>query len=392
MALLNHRRYRMTVLNKIAQSGAWESEGQRRRIQEKARLEEGVEDIYEEETQAQKAERMKAEEEQIKEYLAGVKSLPPVDKRESPYPFADKLRSMGINPDKLDDPTISPMERERITEELKKLVPYATVGKVPSIAGFNRHFVDPYRPDTTLTQKYFGYYDKEKDEWYPTQYSYVLFYMANYSKFFELEKYLDRSRAFRPPEKHPYKKQYVYSKGNVFYPFNTDMENRITRNFLEILKALEDTHWKTNFSKTEDNFAFLLPVAPDPTRRDLGVDTTQIRYEDGNFRVRGPAVHSGAPGSMVSESEVTKTKETKILEDLLKNPEQFPGLNRALELLKQEYSTRIRREIRNRRRELNFLGNDKTGREMVATAISNAVTEFIKTELIKYIKEEDLGI
>jgi len=336
------------------------------------------------------------EEQQIEEFMRGQekeerqalrtsekdvrKALTPEHVEEVPMPYEDVMRDRGIDPSR---PALSEVERERRRQMEEEMNLYSTVGEIASPDGeLQRHYVDPYSPNISPLHKYFGYYDKETNEWHPTQYSYVLYYMSVYAPEFGLTDYWDRSRKMVPPKTHPYQSNYRYP-GSVF-PFSKEMEDRITKDFPAIVAALSKSLWKTSF-RSEGGISYLVP--PEPAGDKRFADSAQIRFlEDENaFTVKGPKNAVRIPSTYVEEesdiSRVTKT--------ILSKSELYPKLSTLIESMRTEITDQILREVLLKNRELNFRRRTPEEKEAIRGAIIDAINEILSGEVTKIVQESD---
>jgi hypothetical protein len=173
------------VLNKIA--AVYEDPKHKSRIHKRKEVLQGEED-------AGREPDRKSDENAIEEFLKkkereqreGLKksekdsrhAIHPDHIEEIPSPYSEVLKQRGISPER-ESLSFSEGERRRKIEE--ELGLYSTIGEVEGLEGTTRHYVDPNHPQGSPLHRYFGYYDKEKGEWHPTQYSYIMFFLAAYA-------------------------------------------------------------------------------------------------------------------------------------------------------------------------------------------------------------------
>lgn len=298
---------------------------------------------------------------------------------EVPNPYDEVLRQKGIDPSR--EP-LSDLERQRRQNVENEINMYSTIGEIEGPDGLSRHYVDPNNPKMSLLHKYFGYFDREKNEWHPTQFSYILYYMNVYAPEFGLEEYWDRTKEIHTPREHPYKNKYKLPE--VIYPFKKEMEDRILKDFPNLMSALSKVVWKTNVNKRE-GLPYIAPPAPDSDRRFS--DTVQFRFLEGDnsFTVKGPKSAIRIP----SEYAGGESDMNRVTKQVLSKMEMYPKLSKAIEALRKDINDNLLRELLLRNRELNFRRRDEKEKEEIRGALIDAINEVITGEITKIIQESD---
>ena len=289
------------------------------------------------------------------------------------------MRQKGIDPSRRPLSALEKQRREAVENEINL---YSTIGEVSGDSGLNRHYVDPNSPDASLLHKYFGYYDKDKNEWHPTQFSYILYYMNVYAAEFGLEEYWDRTKEIHTPKGHPYANKYKLPE--VINPFKKEMEDRILKDFPNIMGALSKVVWKTNINKRE-GLPYISPSAPEGDKRFS--DTVQFRFmpEDNSFTIKGPKSAIRIPSEYSGQESDMKRVTSKVLS----KSAVYPKLTDAISSLKKDIVENIFREILLRNRELNFRRRNDEEKEEIRAAIVSAINEILTGEVSKIIYESN---
>lgn len=301
---------------------------------------------------------------------------------EIPNPYRQVLKDKGID---FNAPPISESEKERRRQIEGEVGLFSTVGPVQDSAGsLDRQYVDPYNPKTSLLHKYFGYYDKEKQEWHPTQYSYVLYYMSIFASVFGLEKYLDTTKPLTAPKSHPYKNKYP-TYPEIVFPFKKDMEDRITKDFPNLATAMKQSAW-VSAVRNEGGSDYIAPPAPDGDKRFS--DSVQIRFleADNGWTVKGPVKSQRVQSTYVPE----ESEMDRVTGKILSKAQIYMKLRGAIENLKAEISDKVIREVLQNNKELNFQRRTTKQKEMIRGAIINAINEIMSGEVKKLIHESDI--
>lgn len=303
----------------------------------------------------------------------------------SPY-YVDVLKQHGINPD---SEPLSKSEIERQRKIREEIEPYATIGEVETAAGSVRHYVDPNGPSASPLNKYFGYYDKDKQRWYPTQYSYIMFFLSAYAPELDLTRFWDRSRrvdlSHQSFKSHPYRRKYPDRLRHEFFLFKPEMEDRLYSDFPKIMAAIRNNVWDTNVH-TREGLPYVSPTPPDSDKRFSG--GVEIRYmsEHDSFMVRGPQTK---PEIIKSTYEPEASDALRITKKVLSKVELYTRLGESITSLKKDITDNILREILASNRELNFIRRDPQSKEMVRGAIVSAVNELLNGEVIRIVNESD---
>ncbi len=337
--------------------------------------------------QAQIDEYLKEQKSRLSETTTNSKTDPSVAiseefAEEIPNPYRQVLKEKGIN---LNSPAISESENERRRQIENEVGLFSTVGPVQDSSGqLDRQYVDPYNPKTSPLHKYFGYFDKEKQEWHPTQYSYILYYMSVFASVFGLEKHLDNTKPLTAPKQHPYKARYPTYPDTIF-PFKKEMEDRITKDFPTIANALRQSVW-TRSVRNEGGADYITPPAPDGDKRFS--DAVQIRFIEGEnaWTVKGPTKSLRLPSVYVPE----ESEMDRVTGKILSKAQIYRKLENAVGVLKNDIAEQIVKEILQNNRELNFRRRTPRQKEMIRGAIINAINEIISGEVKKIIHESDI--
>lgn len=300
--------------------------------------------------------------------------------------YTEALKQRGINPDQ-EPLSRSEIERHRKIQE--ELNPFSTIGEVEGKAGSVRHYVDPNSPTTSPLNKYFGYYDKETQRWYPTQFSYIMFFLSAYAPELGLTGFLDRSRrvdlshpSFRT---HPYRRRYGQRLRDEFFMFKPEMEDRLFTDFPKIMAAIRNNVWDTNVH-TREGLPYVTPTPPTEDRRFSG--GVEIRYmpEKDAFMVRGP---KAKPEIIPSSYEAGQSDALRLTKKILSKSELYSKLDGAISALKKDITDNVLREIISQNRELNFMRGSPEAKEQVRGAIINAINELLSAEVIRIINESE---
>lgn len=303
---------------------------------------------------------------------------------ERPLPHSQKVQELGF--DSETEP-LSESERERRDKKIREINLFSTIGEVEGLDGAERQYVDPSDPSASRLHKYFGYYDKETQRWYPTQFSYIMFYMAAHARELGMKDFLDESNPISLDHKsfrrHPYRRQYAKKilQEQYLYPFTTEMEDRILTDFPKIVWAMNQGMHDTT-RKTNEGLPYLAPKYD-----DLG-GGHEIRFfpEENAFTVRGPLGSAETIHSQYSEGASDAERITK---RVLSKSALYPKLAEAIATLREEIESNVLREIVNQNRELNFMRGQPESKEQVRGAIVQAISELLEDEVRKIVKDSD---
>lgn len=386
MSLLEHRRYRLAVLKKMAAPIDLTGGRKTERVKEREVGEAGgfLQPIGPELTHEEAAKKTEEEQAAVGTFLTELESLKPAEQiaNEVPNTYKSFFIRKGLNPDK-DPSTYTPSEMEKAREVHKEIENFITVGYVPGETSSERHIVDPDDSKNSIVNKYFGYFHKSTGEWFFTQNTLVMFYLAFYAKAVGLGKYQDQSRTFKMPKNHPYFKKYPAAKLQLnFIPLKPEIENRINANFNEIANLISRHSWGTLHH--EDYFSMRPPEAGERLRNPYTFDFVPDPNDPsgGLFAIKTPSVEARVSARERSTRQSIITEQQKrLVKDLFLNPRQYPKIEGALDKITQEFANSFVSEVLRRRKEFNFLGSSPEARQMVAEIVANSLVQELERKL-----------
>lgn len=364
------KQIRDSLLNKIA--AHYDDGDHKKRIRERQKR---LLDHLTRENEGKEPKKFRDDPSEIDEFLKKKKELEEKnheDVSEVPGTLDSALKFRGV------DPTYQPLsdaEIEKNRRILSGLEPYIALDMedVP-----DKYYMDPLNPKATLMHKYFGYYRDGK--WYPTQFSYLIYYMDIYAPEFGLTSYLDRGNALKVPEGHPYLSGRFHRKPNSIQPFNKEMEERITNDAPALLKALSKSVWNTQIKKDSKGTAYIVPNEPLGSKLHSDANFIYFDPKTNTFTVKGakqiiPVISSYVPGHAKSE------RLSYVISSRLK---LYPDFRRAIIGFADNIEIIVPKILHNMK--IDFESLPASEQEEIRGAIIESIVEVMSGEILRRTK------